>query len=272
MKDYSSLHPSELYGLCEVLVELYDRISPKDVMTVGAAARDLIHRDFGHNFKLRSTTDIDVAVILAEKDAYKQLTDAYATTGNSGIRFIVADQEVDIVPFGGIENPTGTSYPISTNHGIDVYGFSEVYDAAEEYLLPGNLVANLPSPQGYCATKIKAWIDRSPDGEYKDAGDMSYICYWYQQSTDIFNSLYKVNLPFLEIADYDANTASMYLLGSQVNALLGAELSAGLKRMWDKDSRRKMAWSETFDTTLGSDPNRNPDHRLRNYDAIHSRL
>lgn len=272
MNDYSSLQPDEFYGLCEVLADLYQRIDAGDVMIVGAAARDLIHRDFGFDFKLRSTTDIDVAVILAESDAYKELTDAYVPTGNSGIRFIIADQKVDIVPFGRIENPPGTSYPPPGNHGIDVYGFSAVYNSAVDYVLPGGVIAKVPSPAGYCMTKIKAWVDRSPNNELKDAADMPYVCYWYQNSPEIFESLFSSHADLLAEADFDVDLASMYLLGSEVRSLLGPQLSTSLAEMWDETSRGRMSRVERFDSTLGNNDNRNPEHRLRSYNAIHSRL
>lgn len=39
-------------------------INPDDVMVVGASCRDILHASYGHDFRLRSTHDVDVAIAL----------------------------------------------------------------------------------------------------------------------------------------------------------------------------------------------------------------
>lgn len=47
----------------EELLKLGD-IEPDDLMIVGASCRDILHAGLGHEFALRATTDVDVAIAL----------------------------------------------------------------------------------------------------------------------------------------------------------------------------------------------------------------
>jgi predicted nucleotidyltransferase len=273
MIDFSQSPAHEFGGLCEVLQELRSGKSGLDnVMVVGASARDLMHRSLGFDFPLRSTTDIDIGLAVPDRAAYMSVVSAYPSTGNTGIRFRIAEMSVDIVPFGAIEDPIGTSKPTADQHPIDVFGFNEVFAAADVYLLPGGSEVHVPSPAGYCALKIKAWIDRSPNSWFKDAADMAYICYWYQESKTLFNRLYDENSDLVQAASFDSDVGSMLMLARDIRLILGSALAAQLEALWDSSSRRKMASSETSDLILRSNRNSEFEHRLKNYDLIHGNL
>lgn len=273
MIDFSQSLAHEFGGLCEVLEELREgKARLEDMMVVGASARDLMHRHLGFEFALRSTTDIDIGLAVPDKAAYVSVVSAYPATGNSGIRFRIADRSVDIVPFGAIEDPAGTAKPTADEHPIDVFGFNEVFAAADVYLLPGGFKVHVPSPAGYCALKIKAWIDRSPNSWFKDAGDMAYVCYWYQESNIFFDRLYDENEDLIQEANFDSDVGSMLMLARDIRRILGSSLSARLGDLWDSSSRRKMASSETGDLILASNRNAEFEHRLKNYDVIHAAL
>lgn len=274
MIDFSQSPAHEFGGLCEVLQELQrGETVPENLMVVGASARDLMHRSLGFDFPLRSTTDIDIGLAVPDKAAYESVTRAYPPTGNSGIRFRIAEKAVDIVPFGEIEDPVGTSKPTADEHPIDVFGFNEVFAAADIYLLPGGSKVRVPSPAGYCALKIKAWIDRSPNSWYKDAADMAYVCYWYQESELFFDRLYDdAHRDLIEEANFDADVGSMLMLARDIQRILGPSLAARLASLWDEPSRTKMASSETRDVVLGTNRNSEFEHRRKNYDLIHANL
>lgn len=273
MIDFSQSPAHEFGGLCEVLQELRaGQAGLENIMVVGASARDLMHRSLGFKFPLRSTTDIDIGLTVPDKAAYESVVSAYPATGNSGIRFRIADRPVDIVPFGAIEDPIGTSKPTADEHPIDVFGFNEVFAAADVYLLPGGSEVHVPSPAGYCALKIKAWIDRSPNSWFKDAADMAYICYWYQESEILFHRLYDEHEELVQQADFDSDVGSMLMLAQDIREILGSDLSARLGVLWNSASRRKMASSETGDLILASNRNAEFEHRIKNYDLIHANL
>jgi predicted nucleotidyltransferase len=81
---------------------------PERLMLLGAVCRDVLHQAGGHDEQLRRTGDLDLAVAVDGQDAYTALT-AHLTQipGSTSIRFSVAGQTLDLVPFGEIEYPDG---------------------------------------------------------------------------------------------------------------------------------------------------------------------
>ncbi|MBM7785177.1 hypothetical protein [Tenggerimyces flavus] len=90
------------------VLDATDEISPVDIMIVGARCRDILHA-LGHHFATTATHDLDLALALASWDAYRDLVASMQRVGNTGIRYRIAGIEVDLLPFGQVENPKGSS-------------------------------------------------------------------------------------------------------------------------------------------------------------------
>jgi predicted nucleotidyltransferase len=91
---------------------------------------------------------------------------------------------------------------------------------------------------------LKAWCDRSVNGEYKDAGDIATVCDWYQQDDDIRTSLYQTDngrVDLLLRADMDVELASLYLLGEDISAVLGKVRVDELAAAWACTDREILA-------------------------------
>jgi len=88
-----------------------DGLRADDVMIVGAWCRDILHHALGHTFATTATRDLDLALALSSWDAYRSLTVAFPRVGDTGIRFRIADVDVDLLPFGNIEDPQGIVEP-----------------------------------------------------------------------------------------------------------------------------------------------------------------
>ena len=78
-------------------------------MVLGAGCGDILHAALGHSFATAATSDLDLALALTSWDAYRTLAAAFPRIGDSGIRFRIADVNVDLLPFGAVEDPQGVS-------------------------------------------------------------------------------------------------------------------------------------------------------------------
>ncbi|PPJ28893.1 hypothetical protein C5E45_17350 [Nocardia nova] len=219
-----------------VVVELVSRAEAdtESIMLIGAHCRDLLHKGFGHTEPLRSTNDVDVAIAVDGEVEYRQIVEALSKSGSTDIRYLIAGIAVDVVPFGEIENPAGTTSLPDRRESFDVFGFQEVFAKSIRLPLPSGSRIALPAPAGYAALKMKAWCDRSPNGEYKDASDIATICTWYQEDADIRSSLYGRRTDLLIEADLDVSIASLHLLGEDISAILGDTRVAELATVWDR--------------------------------------
>ncbi len=66
MFDLRRIDPRSLDLIDSVVVELVSRAEAHTalIMLIGAHCRDLLHEGFGHTDPLRSTNDVDVALVL----------------------------------------------------------------------------------------------------------------------------------------------------------------------------------------------------------------
>ncbi|WP_278263185.1 hypothetical protein [Nocardia sp. AG03] len=207
------------------------------IMVVGAHCRDLLHASFGRADVLRSTSDVDLGVAVDGDAAYRQIVSTFPPSGRTEIRYSIAGISVDIVPFGEIEDPAGTTVLAGRKETLDVFGFREVFSHSEVLRLPSNHRVRIPTPAGYTALKLKAWCDRSINGEYKDAGDIATAGSWYQEDADIRATLYGPRTDLLLRAEIDVDVAALHLLGEEMAEILGSDRVAELSAAWQRTNR-----------------------------------
>jgi predicted nucleotidyltransferase len=239
------------------------QLDPDRLMVIGAEARDLLHSRGGHRFELRGTTDVDLALVLDDWDAFDVMRERFRMLGANGIRFLVDGHAVDVMPFGEVEEPTGTASPPSRGEHLVVFGFRDVYEAAGRLVLPSGEI-RLPSVPGYAALKLRAWIDRSPFGEDKDARDLAAVLFWYlndpQQEERVWEPGSEARLA---ARGWDVELLQAFHLGVDVGSILSpanrqdlaqqlraAEpidrraLDFGQPRLWTHDGERRAALFE----------------------------
>ncbi|KQO59752.1 hypothetical protein [Curtobacterium sp. Leaf261] len=219
-----SVDPKRLDLLESVVGEIVRKIGiePHRIMVIGAEARDLMHSGQGHDFDLRGTTDVDLALVLDDWSAFDRMQSCFPKLGSNGIRFRVSGVAVDVMPFGGVEDPTGLTTPASRGEELVVFGFQDVYACARPLELPSGRV-RLPSVPGYAALKLRAWIDRSPWGEDKDARDLAAVMFWYQRDPAVEARVWLPEAEELLLArDTDIDRYKAYLLGADAGAVLSA--------------------------------------------------
>ncbi|MBA2744993.1 MAG: hypothetical protein H0U44_02100, partial [Flavisolibacter sp.] len=107
-----------------------------DFYLVGAVARDVWMSGINKIEPRRTTGDIDFAVLINDKGTYEALKEYLINTegfhpfkGNSFVLIWKDKTEVDLLPFGAIEDEDGT---VTTSGlgltNISLQGFTEVYE------------------------------------------------------------------------------------------------------------------------------------------------
>jgi len=86
-------------------------LASDQIMIVGAWCRDILHSAAGHRFPTTATRDLDLALALSTWDVYEALAASFVRVGNTRIRFRIATFDVDLVPFGAVEDPQGVVEP-----------------------------------------------------------------------------------------------------------------------------------------------------------------
>ncbi|MEU8607728.1 hypothetical protein AB0C29_06985 [Actinoplanes sp. NPDC048791] len=208
-------------------------LQPEDVMIVGAHCRDILRSASGQDSGLRTTEDVDFGLALADWAAFDELTKELEPAGNTGIRYQVADVPTDLIPFGDLEDPSGTIRP-ARREPINVWGFSEVFQTSRPLPLPHAGTIRIPSIAGYAALKLVAWLDRSAWGAYKDASDIATVLHWYSELPEIAARLWDtdhgVDILVEEKSVYPV--AAARVLGQDIAEAIGSARLAELAARW----------------------------------------
>ena len=227
-----------LDDLTEIVEELVTRtgIDPDQLLVVGAGCRDIMHSALGYEFPLRGTSDTDLGIAVADWALSEDIERLFPRTGDTGIRYLVAGLPVDIMPFGGIEDPDGISSPAPRGEELVVFGFSDVYDRAHHLMLPSGARIRIPSIAGYVALKLRSWLDRSAYGEDKDAKDLAVTAFWYRESRSVEERLYRTDSgnTLLESTGWDVPLAAPQLLGMDAAQQLSQDARDDLGSRWSR--------------------------------------
>ncbi|MGH3859966.1 hypothetical protein [Actinokineospora sp.] len=99
-------------------------------LVIGATARSLISIDLLGTSPQRQTKDVDVAAEVDSWEEFDSLVRNLDKHGRSAHKFIIEGTEVDVVPYGGIEQADRTiMWP--DDQVMSVLGFREAVDSAQ---------------------------------------------------------------------------------------------------------------------------------------------
>ena len=143
------LHPA-IAQMLKTMESVFSRFGV-DFYLVGAVARD-IHLSKKEGFAARrKTEDVDIAVMITDEKLFYAVKDALIATGEfeanetEAIKVIYQQSiEVDLLPFGGIENElreTRLSKP--KLFVMEMPGFNEMYDYVETITVEEGLTLNI---------------------------------------------------------------------------------------------------------------------------------
>ncbi|MEG3613596.1 hypothetical protein [Isoptericola haloaureus] len=211
-------------------------------MIVGATCRDALHHACGHDDALRQTDDLDIALAVEDWDRYRALTDRLERVSGStnGIRFLVGGIPVDLMPFGEtIEEPDGEVTPPPRQDVMSVFGFQDVWNDAQVIDVNGAGPVRLPTVAGYTLLKLRAWLDRVQQPNYKDAPDLACAMYWCvdPMNRGTFRHVVRDRLydtaagrAHLTATGFDEATAAVRQLATDAIGLLSPDRQAVLRR------------------------------------------
>jgi predicted nucleotidyltransferase len=143
-----------------------------EFLVVGAAARDLAIHALQRTTPVRATKDVDIAVAVEGTAQFEELAHHLRRKGKALHRFEVLGVDVDVVPFGGIEDRRTVLF--SDDHELDVNGLREARRTAVRVRMPHGTEVQVASAPAQSALKILAWRDRH-DGNSKDGQDLGII-------------------------------------------------------------------------------------------------
>jgi predicted nucleotidyltransferase len=149
------------------------------ILVVGAAARDILVGHVGGVPLGRATMDIDIAVAVRSWADVERLMNGVAASTSVAHRFLVREIQVDVIPFGDIENADRT-VALPDDHELNVLGFREASDASVTVRLPGDVIVPVASLPAQSLLKLFAWRDRRYD-DRRDAIDLRSILDAYHE-------------------------------------------------------------------------------------------
>lgn len=206
--------------LCILFERIVQYVDIDSVMLVGARARDILQLRYRNAPPARTTNDVDLALAVSGWEPLQAMREAYPSPVDAWQKLQIESLPVDVVPFGGLENPPGE---VSAGDGflMNVAGFAEAFESCEIHTLSNGVGIKIPSVAGFAALKIHAWLDRHPRGKYKDAKDLALVLAWYEDDVETlfgeFDEVYDDDI----VGEPDRMAAKV--LGSHVAELLGSD-------------------------------------------------
>lgn len=196
-----------------------------DFYLVGAVARDVWMSGINKIAPRRTTGDIDFAVLINDKGIYetliKHLIDIEGFTPFKGNAFVLiwkGKTEVDLLPFGAIEDEDGR---VTTNGlgltNINLQGFTEVYEEGLPQLdLEGKHQFKFCTLPGIVVLKLIAWDDR-PEVRRDDIKDISDILNHFFNMYD--NEIYENHNDLFGDESADLKHIAARVMGREMNKI-----------------------------------------------------
>jgi len=182
-----------------------------DFFIVGALARDIRLSADPQLAAKRATRDVDIAIMVGSQQEFEQVKEAMVKTGRFAaddaiaIKLIYKQRiEVDLLPFGGIEDDLGL---VRIDHPkpflLDVPGFQEVLSTVSEYMIE-SVAIRVCSLEGIVLLKLFANADNP--SRTKDITDIEHIILVYFEL-----EIDKIFVDFADVPEMYSTTAPNYL-------------------------------------------------------------
>lgn len=226
------------HPLLPATLEVFQLLSAArvDYLLIGAQARELLLYHVHDQPQGRATADIDVVVMVEDWVGYQSLKEKLlAATSRlqpdrlqhrlnykvlpTGLGGSPWQYQIDIIPFGGIEDPPGElRWPPSSEVRMNLAGCREAWETALSIEVEDGLRVRCASLPALALLKLMAWADRSTETS-RDAEDLLLILRGY---LDAGNSerIYDELAPASQTAlDYDPDLMAATLLGKDIGSL-----------------------------------------------------
>jgi predicted nucleotidyltransferase len=172
------LHPS----IAEMLKDMEPVFAALEIdyYMVGAVARDIHLSADPNSVALRKTNDVDLAILVNDDVQFKQLKQALEETGHfsqhptENIKLYYKNAiEVDLLPFGGIEQADRNVRLTDPLFVLNMPGFSEIYPSVKDMVVSEDLSVKVCTMEGIILLKLISNDDRPQ--RTKDITDIEHI-------------------------------------------------------------------------------------------------
>lgn len=217
MKDKIKIEPviGEMLSVAQKVFEYFNI----DFYLVGAVARDIQFSENPRLASLRKTNDVDIAIMINDEEQFYEIKNALLQTGyftgheTEAIKLFYKQAiEVDLLPFGGIEN---ADYEIRIHKPklfvMDMPGFQEVLEYKNVIDIEDNFKLHICSLEGLVVLKLFAYNDR-PD-RTKDISDIDHILKAYFDLCS--DEIYENNMDVMNFYD-TSNPKYLSLVASRI--------------------------------------------------------
>lgn len=210
---------------------------------VGAFARDVV---LGFCFGIatgRATRDIDFGLMLDDWAQFEQLrsrllrTHGFAAHPRIPHRLTFREgRELDIVPFGAIERKAGEiAWPPEFSIVMSTVGLRQAHARAINIVIAPGKSLPFVSPPALALLKLIAWSQRGDSVNNKDASDLALLMTTYLQAGNA-SRLYQEHASLLDERDFDLDAAGARILGRDLAAIAGSEISLQLIEILERGS------------------------------------
>lgn len=194
-----------------------------DFFLLGAFARDIWTTHLHNISTQRATQDIDLAILLSKREEYDELVshlvlnENFTTTKNKFCLLFKQRIQVDIIPFGEIENTENydTWNSINNFRTISTLGLREAYKNSLVIRTENNLEFKATSLEAIVVLKLISWNDR-PEVRAKDAKDLAFILENYFDIQD--NVIFDDHFDLID-ENFDKQICSARVLGRLITPI-----------------------------------------------------
>ena len=218
---------TELRLLSALVKQIDTAVARTPYLLAGAMARDLL-LVYAHGIpNKRATTDVDLAFLVESWKEFEALRqrllakDDFAEVPSKGIHKLRfrRELEVDILPFGGVENPDRTiALPPDNAFVMTMFGFKEALESTVTVILPDDARVQVVSLPALAILKLSAWAERRLREPGKDAHDLLLIVRNYLDAGNL-DRMYE-EYPEAGGSPFDYESAGAWLLGKDMARLL----------------------------------------------------
>lgn len=208
MRTFAPLTAGDLPVREELFDVLVDAFGPPGTwVVVGATARDLALRVGDVPLTARATVDIDVAVAASDPRHFQIAISTVGTPTRAWQRRMVGHQQVDLVPFGGIESEGEVTLE---GHTLNVLGLAEAAEHADLLVLPSGGVLPVAPLELIAFLKLLAFADRYP-AQTKDGEDLRILL--LAASSGVYGEDVWDDDEAMAACEFDHELAGAYRLG-----------------------------------------------------------
>ena len=218
---------TDLSWLSRLIGDMRSVVRDRDLLMVGAMARDLLLQ-YGSGVRVRrATTDVDLAFAVVSWDEFGAFRNALLRSGlfndsrHEHRLLHKGGLAIDLIPYGGVEDDAGQIHWPATENLMSVLGYAEARATAVEIVLPDDQRISTVSLPMLAVMKIVAWPDRHLIQPRKDASDLMLILrnYLHGKKAD---RLYAGAAHLLEADDFDFEFAAAWMAGSDAAASIAS--------------------------------------------------